>query len=373
MNLLLAWLGLAVCFLAYTNGANDNFKGVATLFGSGTTNYRRALWWATLATVAGSVTAVVWSAQLVQAFSGKGLVPPSVTHDPNFLLAVAAGAALTVLIATCAGFPISTTHALTGALVGAGWIAVGRDVNLTRLGQTFFLPMAVSPCLALMATSLLYPCLRWLRLRLGVMHTLCVCINGTEQHVMMQPNGTAVIPTTGMTLSMGELAQCRQRYEGVLCGVDVQRALDGLHYLSAGTVSFARGLNDTPKIAALLLAAHVAQLSLTATLTLVGLGIAVGGLCQARRVAETMSRRITGINHGQGLAANMVTAGLVTLASRWGLPVSTTHVSCGSLMGIGLVNRKARWGTIGSIALAWLVTLPLACAWGALICWSGHH
>ena len=65
-------------FLAYANGANDNFKGVATLFGSGTTSYKKALWWATFTTLLGSLAALFISTKLVTAFSGKGLVPDSV-------------------------------------------------------------------------------------------------------------------------------------------------------------------------------------------------------------------------------------------------------------------------------------------------------
>src|SRR5437588_483187 len=116
-------LFLSVLLLAYSNGANDNFKGVATLFGSGTANYRRALAWATITTLAGSLLALAISHGLVDAFKGKGLVPDAVTKEPAFLLAVSLGAALTVLIATFTGLPVSTTHALTGALVGAGLIA----------------------------------------------------------------------------------------------------------------------------------------------------------------------------------------------------------------------------------------------------------
>ncbi|MCK5619652.1 MAG: inorganic phosphate transporter, partial [Candidatus Krumholzibacteria bacterium] len=68
--------------LAYSNGANDNFKGVATLLGSRTTSYRRALLWAAATTALGSVAAVVFARQLLVAFSGKGLVPPTVVADP---------------------------------------------------------------------------------------------------------------------------------------------------------------------------------------------------------------------------------------------------------------------------------------------------
>jgi len=79
-----------------------------------------------------------------------------------------------------------------------------------------------------------------------------------------------------------------------------------------------------------------------------------------------MSTRVTAMNPGQGLVANVVTAVLVIGASRFGLPVSTTHVSCGSLFGIGTVTRQAHWRTIGGILVAWVVTLPLAGILGVL-------
>src|SRR3989338_7211961 len=164
---MIAWLVLVVAFLAYANGANDNFKGVATLFGSRTTDYRKALWWATLTTFAGSCAAILFSGGLVKAFSGHGLVPDLLTHDPRFLLAVGLGAALTVMLATMTGFPISTTHALTGGLVGAGLTAVGA-VNAGKLGQSFFLPLAISPFLSFAATAVLYPVFRFARLKLGI-------------------------------------------------------------------------------------------------------------------------------------------------------------------------------------------------------------
>jgi PiT family inorganic phosphate transporter len=90
--------------------------------------------------------------------------------------------------------------------------------------------------------------------------------------------------------------------------------------------------------------------------------MAAGGVLNARRVAETMSRKITEMNPSQGFTANLVTAFLVTGASRLGLPVSTTHVSVGSLFGIGLVNRTARWRAVLTILLAWVTTLPLGAA-----------
>ena len=365
----MVWLLGTILFLAYTNGANDNFKGVATLFGSRTTDYRRALWWATVTTLAGSLAAVLLSSGLITAFSGKGLVPEALVHDPVFLLAVGIGAALTVWLATVTGLPISTTHALTGALVGAGLASAGH-VNVSRLGHQFFLPLAVSPVLSLALTSAAYSCLRFLRIRFGVARQMCLCVDGgLPQAVQIRPDGTAVLQTTGMALTIGQLSACRERYRGRVIGIDAQWVLDRLHYLSAGAVSFARGLNDAPKIVALLFAAPAFRIPLETALVAVGVAMGLGGLLNARKVAFTMSERITSMNHGQGFTANLVTAGLVTMASWFGMPVSTTHVSCGSLFGLGAVTRSARWGTIRTILAAWLVTLPLAACLTAGLMW----
>ena len=117
-------------------------------------------------------------------------------------------------------------------------------------------------------------------------------------------------------------------------------------------------MNDTPKIAALLLLAPAFGAS--SSLILIGFVIAIGGIVSARRVADTMSKKITTMNHGQGFTANVITGMIVIGASGMGLPVSTTHVSCGSLFGIGAVSGGANTKTIATILLAWITTLPLA-------------
>ncbi len=355
--------------LAYANGANDNFKGVATLFGSRTTNYRHALWWATGTTLLGSCAAALLSGQLVKAFSGKGLVPETLTHDPSFLFAVGFGAAITVMLATLTGWPISTTHALTGALVGAGLGAAG-SVDLSRLGTSFFLPLGLSPLLSLVLAAGVYPLFRAARLRMGVERRMCLCVEGEEpQPVQLQPSGGAVLQSTGLSVSVGQMESCMERYQGRVVGVDAQSILDRLHFLSAGAVGFARGLNDAPKIVALLIAASGLGMSLAASLLAVGATMAIGGLLNARRVAMTMSTGITRMNHGHGFTANLVTAFLVVVASRWGIPVSTTHVSCGSLFSLGLATRQGKRRTIQAILISWLITLPLAATFAALVYW----
>jgi phosphate/sulfate permease len=186
---------VATVFLAYANGANDNFKGVATLFGSKTTNYKVAIWWATATTFAGSLCSIILADALLKSFSGKGLVPDAIADTSSFHLAVAFGAAMTVILATITGFP---------------------------------------------------------------------------------------------------------------------------------------------------------------------LGMAIGGLLNARKVAMTMSNKITTLNPGQGLAANLVTSFLVIFASRLGVPVSTTHVSVGSIFGVGVVSKTANLGVFSKVLSSWVLTLPIA-------------
>src|SRR5258706_5368324 len=132
-------LFLAACFLAYSNGANDNFKGVASLFGSKVSSYRAAIGWATVTTFGGSICSIFLASTLLTKFSGKGLVPDQIVGSEHFLFAVAVGAGITVIVATLTGFPISTTHALTGAMLGSGLVAAGARVNLQSLRNGFLL------------------------------------------------------------------------------------------------------------------------------------------------------------------------------------------------------------------------------------------
>jgi len=87
-------LFLITLFVAYANGANDNFKGVATLYGANVARYKTALLIATIATFLGCIASVFFAEGLIQAFSGKGLVPDALAASPTFLLAVATGARL---------------------------------------------------------------------------------------------------------------------------------------------------------------------------------------------------------------------------------------------------------------------------------------
>ncbi len=354
-------------FLAWSNGANDNFKGVATLYGSGTASFSKALAWATGATLLGSLVSVFFAQELVKAFSGAGLVPDQLIGAP-LLASVGLAAAVTIALATYLGMPTSTTHALTGALVGAALVADSAGIDWHRLAMSFAQPLLLSPILAMLITAVSYPALRTMSRRAGVTRHTCVCIGEQRfQRVRVGQDGTAVFNDTDgslTTLTVDQHDRCIERYQGRLVGIDAQAAIDTVHYASGGALCFARSVNDTPKIAALLIAGGVGAAD-TSALLLTALAMAAGGLVQSRAVAETMSKRITDLDSGQGLTANLVTAGLVLAASRIGVPVSTTHVSCGSIFAIGMVNRTQKWRTIAQILITWVTTLPLALVLGA--------
>jgi PiT family inorganic phosphate transporter len=304
---------------------------------------------------------------LLVKFSGKGLAPGEFIHSVPYITAVATGASLTVFLATYFGFPISTTHGLFGALTGSTLVAT-HEVNVVALGQGFLLPLMLSPIVSLLVAMALYALLEYLKQTKQIGAMLCVCV---EPKVLNQQN-TVMNQTVALAngermynpLMLDNMKECRQSYADVIFGLEVQRIIDGMHFVSAGAVCFARGLNDTPKIAALLLL--IPALSLQCNISLIAFMMAVGGPLNAKRVAETMSHKITKISHGQGLSANITTTFLVIVASKMGMPVSTTHVSVGALFGIGLTNQSANYPMIKSILLSWLLTLPCAAILAAL-------
>lgn len=354
-------LFVAVCFLAYSNGSNDNFKGVATLYGSRTVGFKSALIWGTFCTFLGSGCSLILAKSLLISFSGKGLVTAEFVASEEFLFAVAVGAGLTVLMATFSGIPISTTHALVGALVGSGVAASPSAVNYQKLLDAFLLPLLLSPLTALLLGAVIYLAGRFIRVKAGIGKEWCVCIGPQCESVPIpQPASTFSVdlPRKKLVPEIADESECRQRYVGRYWGMSLQKLLDGIHFISAGVVSFARGLNDTPKIAALLSVVHF--LDIRWGLVAVAFTMAAGGLLNAKKVAETMSHKITDMNHGQAISANLATGFLVIFASRLGMPVSTTHVSVGALFGIGVVSRKAHYRSIATILAAWGVTLPCA-------------
>jgi inorganic phosphate transporter, PiT family len=372
LEIFTTFIFLATLFLAYANGANDNFKGVATLYGSGTINYKKSLVYATVTTALGSLMALYLASELIIVFKGKGLVPDEVIQMQNFPLAVGAGAGLTVMTATFFNLPVSTTHALIGALAGAGWISSETGIYWGILSKAYFLPLIAGPILSLVLALIIYPLFKKIRKKLNIDQETCFCVGEkiiaiAQGHVVTKEqfennyHRSLVLPEA----VVASQAYCQLSYSGKFAGISASNILNGLHYLSSGLVCFSRGLNDTPKIAALLLIGS--RFDLNISILVVSIAMAVGGLVHSKRIAVTMGEKVTAMNPGQAFTANLITGVMVLVASRFGVPVSTTHVSCGSIFGVGISKKNIDLKVLSHIILAWVTTLPLGFMFGLIL------
>ena len=354
--------------LAFANGANDVSKAIATLVGSGVTNYRSAIAWGTVWTMVGAAAAAFVARAMVNTFS-HGLVQAGTIIEPAATLAVLTGAMAWVLFASRTGLPVSTTHALTGAIVGTGFVAFAGDGLIwSAIGKKIALPLLLSPFLALTVSLLIHPAVRALARK---WEGSCLCVMPASRAlVAIDPRGGT--RTLFQTARFGQPviavpSQCdRAGLQGLVVG------LDTIHWISSGLASFARGTNDAPKIVAMLLLGSATATWPSTSSQLIafggvaiamGLGSYIGGL----RVTKVLAENVTKMNHAEGLSANLATSSLVLASGFLGLPVSTTHLSSSAIIGIGLLKgwNSVRWTTVRDMVLAWVVSLPasalLAC------------
>jgi PiT family inorganic phosphate transporter len=357
------WLVMGmVLALAWANGANDIGKGVATLVGNGSTSARGAVLWATLWTVLGGLVAVIWGAALIKVFS-SGYLSPGFKVDLAFVGASMSGAAGWVLVATRLGLPVSTTHALLGGVVGAVWMTAGFDgLQMDAVTRKALLPLLVSPLIAIVLCAFLLLVARCVATRVPAWKPGCC-----ERESWRRNPFVCAIKIEKDAEETTEVSQGSSRSG---------RIWVALHWLSGGLTSFARGLNDVPKIAAFLVLVASIQPGVSATfgdnshwpILLVTLFMAIGALWGGFRVLKLLSHRVVPLDASRGLVANMGTSLLVVLASPLGLPVSTTHVSTGSLMGVRWADRiRPQHGdALKTVLFAWLVTLPVAAGMAAL-------
>ena len=138
-----------------------------------------------------------------------------------------------------------------------------------------------------------------------------------------------------------------------------------LHWTTSGLTSFARGLNDAPKIAMLLLGAATLsggrQTLPVSYFAVIVFGMMAGSWIAGQRVTELLARKVAPMDHRQGFAANLVTACLVGIGAPLGLPMSTTHVATGAILGIAAEqNVPLPRRLLAEMALAWVITIPVA-------------
>jgi len=314
--------------LAFANGANDVSKGVAPLVGSGVAGYRSGIAWGTAWTAAGAVLGAAFAGAMLATF-GKGLLAPGVTPGLGAAFAALFGAAAWVALATRTGLPVSTTHAIVGAIVGATMTSRGIDaIRWSALVGKVVVPLLLSPVVAFILTA------------------------GLVSGVRLQ-------------LTRGPVAECAAHRP------DAARATLGhLQWVGSAATSLARGMNDAPKMVALGLAAAALGVgevvSAPVLYSAVTAGMVVGGLVAGRRVTTLLAEKITVLDTTSGLAANGITALLVAAGAFYGLPMSTTHVAAGGLTGVGAMRGSVNWATVRQMALAWVVTLPASAALAGL-------
>lgn len=349
-----AWVGLAaVAGVAFLNGANDVSRSIATLVGAGVHDYRKATLLGTIATTVGAALAGWLAWRMVTAFT-QGWFADSVSLSPTFALAVPLAAILWLSLVTRLGIPVSTTHSLVGALLGSGIIAYGAShVVWQKVATRILLPLAVSPLVALAIALALY-CLLG---RLGAENP-CLCVGTAVPELDAEAKGEVIAQVAARRVSVfvASAQTCRQFLQARF-GITA----DHVHIVSAVLIAVARALNDAPKIVALgvlVMNNHHASLPIFG---IVAVAMGLGSWLASYQVTQTLAEKVTHFDHRSGLAANLTISLLVSVCANLGLPVSTTHVSGGAIIGAGISKgvRSVYWDMVLNIVLAWCVTLPM--------------
>jgi inorganic phosphate transporter, PiT family len=304
-------LGLVALFLlAFANGANDAGKSVASLMvgPAGFVPRRKPLLWGGFFTGIGSVSAIIISSRLFSVFTPQSLL--RTTPQSTFILAALAGATLWILGATLLRLPVSSTHAIVGAIVLLGVYLFGfSGIQWDFLLIRVLLPLAAGPIAAM----------------------------------------------------IGIYAFDRLTRRASVPGKENPRMARITHWGSGAAAAYARGVNDAPKMAALgafFLLANPAE-EVWLPYTIVAVAVLLGSLVLGHRVAQTVMGKHVTMDPVQHSKAGAATALVVGAAAFLGAPMSSTQVHEGTNAGIG-GERKVVKSVLRGMILPWLVTLPAA-------------
>src|SRR5215203_2018877 len=313
---LLLALTIAVALLFdFTNGFHDTANAIGTAVGTRAMPPRVAVAFSAFLNLIGAVVTTQLLHSEVANTVGS-LVAPAGGVALSMLVAVLFGAITWNLITWSAGLPSSSSHALIGALIGMGLVAYGLGSIQWAEVYPVFIALLTSPIAGLVIAYIF----------------AVVLLNLLRRARPSQANG----------------------------------AFRKLQFFSSGFVAFSHGANDAQKTMAIITLAlfssgHLAEFAVPTWVALAAaLAIALGTWAGGWRIIRTMGTRIIRMEPVHGFAAQTVAASVIQLATAWGLPVSTTQVVSGSVMGAGATRRfsAVRWGVARRIVWAWIFTIP---------------
>ena len=391
------WIAALLAFyMAWAIGANDVANAMGTSVGSGALTVGGAIIVAAIFEFAGAFLAGGHVTDTVR----KGMLDMSMLGREELIygmMASLASAGTLLIGATRFGLPISTTHAIVGAIVGFGAVAIGIDaVNWPKVLQ-ISLSWITSPLLAGVIAFAIFHLIRSTILnKSNPVHQIrkygpaffffvffiigLVTLFKGLKHINLDLDlmealaGSVALGLIGSGIGaffirrvqIGE-ADPDHRFD------QVERIFVVLQILTACAIAFAHGSNDVANaigpLAAIVNAVENVDLTAKAPvapwmLAIGGLGIVIGLATWGYRVMETVGKKITELTPSRGFAAQLAAASTIVLASRLGIPISTTHTLVGAVLGVGLARGITALDlrVVGNILASWIATLPIAAA-----------
>jgi PiT family inorganic phosphate transporter len=374
-------------YMAWNIGANDVANAMGTSVGSKALTLKRAVFLAAILEFSGAYFVGSNVSETIQ----KGMIDPQIFQaDPMIYVLGMMGSLLAtgalLQIASYFGLPVSTTHAIVGAVIGFGAVAGGFEAihwgTLGWIGASWVL----SPLLSgLISYGIFWLIERKILFAPNPIHAskkltpifvfLCVGIISLSLlshglHLSLSLMSSALI-SIAIALSAALLAPTLQVVNGpALFSEDVEGLFIPLQILSACLVAFAHGANDVANaigpVAAVLGVLKTQTLNSTTAvpswlLALGGVGIVIGLATWGWRVIETVGKKITELTPSRGFSAEFGAAVTILIASKLGLPISTTHALIGSVLGVGIVHgvKALNKQILKEIVVSWIVTIPL--------------
>jgi len=389
------WIAAVLAlYMAWAIGANDVANAMGTSVGSGALTIRHAIVVAALLEFLGAFLAGGHVTDTVR----KGMLDMDMVSQDQLIygmLAALASAATLLLGATRLGLPVSTTHAIVGAIVGFGAVGIGVDaVNWSKVGQ-IVVSWVSSPLLAGVIAYGIFQFTRVMILdrtkplehvrKLGPFFFffvffiigLVTLFKGLK-NLNLDLNlpeamlGSALLGLLGAVIGKFFIRRVGTGESDPDHRFDqVERVFVVLQILTACAVAFAHGSNDVANsigpLAAISSAVSGSELASKAPvapwmLAIGGVGIVIGLATWGYRVMETIGKRITELTPSRGFAAELAAATTIVIASRLGIPVSTTHTLVGAVLGVGMARGIGAidMRVVGSIFISWVATLPIS-------------